>query len=224
MIKFTVKNIESNKVLLSLMSRVDVSGANVVSLTKDDLFSDWMPSKKAGEKLLSAALEMDDVFLTNSSVDGDLGDESFSVVYAKRLFDSVRVNDEGAFVFVIKQDALKSLANISNFLFHHYTVEELRGMKAKYTLNMILSCLEIMVIRNEASLSFKYIGYLCGLESGRSEDRLFYRNVVQSCFADFSKLSKAPIEHRTLTKLNPSTRRLQNFALKLNSPWLGLQR
>ena len=80
MIKFTVKSIEFNKVLLSVLSRLDTLEAGAISISKEELYADWKPSKKAGEQILDAAPLLGELALTLSNVNGDFGDECFSVL------------------------------------------------------------------------------------------------------------------------------------------------
>lgn len=219
MITFTVKDIASNKALISVLSELKSNVNPIIKLHVDDFYSDWNPTKKLGEKIISSAEELGDIQLTCSNIDGNFGDEGFSKVYVKPVFDSVR-RDGDYLVFAVHGDSFKSLCNISNFLFHHYRLDELIGMKSRYSLNMLLSCLDLMVLKKESSLSFRQISYMCELGLDAAETRLFYRDVVQPFFADCSKLRKVPIQHSTLRKLNPETKRPQAFALVLSSPWL----
>lgn len=215
---FEVSSLASSRALISILHHLEKVKDNKLTLKKGEITSFWASSKASRRDIALEASKLNEIQIIELQTSGHGSSEK--VIKAKRPVLISSEASTASVTFEFHKDAIYILQDIAKLIFSEYQIEDLAGMKSRFTLNTLLFCLRAQNTE-ERYISYVSMRHAMDAENDYEHKQAFFRHVVQIAFADLERIPTKPIHFEAKTETNPETKRPITYGIqvsKLNSP------
>ncbi|EGR5926901.1 hypothetical protein BS028_08815 [Vibrio parahaemolyticus] len=189
----SVKNLASSRALIAVMFNLDKIEKNRLTLPKKVITNGWTESASSRRDIAKNAKELADIKIIQVESCQDMYDspEDLEVqtlpIFKKIDADTYNVS------FEFEAENLSQFKKLSALITSKYEQKDFLEFKSKFSLGLLLACLQVIKSRKINTLFHCEMRQLTGCVDVYRQEREFFSWVIKTAFSDFESLGKNAI-------------------------------